>query len=166
MSQRKRVGALEIHEDQKFQERAWLVQRIGWALMFLVLLAALAGIFGGGYLSRVTAESENLKIEYDRFPRRLGTTMLKAQVTKADSDGFARLWLDLSYMERFEIQEITPEPDNVRIEAGRLLYAFRAQPGTPAEATFRLKAERPGSLHGRAGATGGSAVEIRHFIYP
>ena len=38
-----RVGDLEIHQDLPFQRRSWTVQRVGWAIMALVVLAGLLG---------------------------------------------------------------------------------------------------------------------------
>ena len=50
----KRVGDLEINEDLRFQRRMWAVQRVGWIVTALVVLAALAallGLLGPGLLS-------------------------------------------------------------------------------------------------------------------
>ncbi|MDQ6718742.1 MAG: hypothetical protein M3Z17_10420 [Gemmatimonadota bacterium] len=42
---------LGIAEDMNFQRRTWMVQRVGWAIMILVCIAALFGVFGKGPLS-------------------------------------------------------------------------------------------------------------------
>src|SRR5687767_5732095 len=42
-----RVGDLEIGQDLKYQKRQWTVQRAGWAIMCLLLLAA-AGASAAG----------------------------------------------------------------------------------------------------------------------
>ncbi|HEU4345558.1 MAG TPA: hypothetical protein VFU31_28750, partial [Candidatus Binatia bacterium] len=46
--------SLEIEEDLRFQERAWVVQRVGWGVMLLVIVATAAGMFGEGALSSAT----------------------------------------------------------------------------------------------------------------
>lgn len=51
----RRVGELEIEEDLDFQRRMWRLQQIGWALLVLVVVAALLGLFGKGPLSRAVA---------------------------------------------------------------------------------------------------------------
>lgn len=49
-----RVGDLEIEEDLDHQRRCWKLERASWAVMALVLLAAMAGLFGSGPLSWAT----------------------------------------------------------------------------------------------------------------
>ena len=43
--------SLQIEEDLPLQERTWRFQRVGWAIMGLLLLSALAGLFANGPLS-------------------------------------------------------------------------------------------------------------------
>jgi len=70
MSQQ-RVGSLEIVQDMTFQRRAWVVQRIAWVVMLLIVVAAVLGLFATGPLSGTTAKTDDgvLTIEYGRFAR-------------------------------------------------------------------------------------------------
>ncbi|HWF61470.1 MAG TPA: hypothetical protein VN666_14325 [Nitrospira sp.] len=43
-----RISALEINQDIDVQWQTWTLQRISWAGMALIVLAALAGVFGSG----------------------------------------------------------------------------------------------------------------------
>jgi hypothetical protein len=43
-----RHGDLEIQEDLPFQRREWLVERVAWGVMALLIVAALLGLFGTG----------------------------------------------------------------------------------------------------------------------
>src|SRR5262245_27034078 len=58
-----------VQEDMAFQRRMWIVQRIGWALLGIISLAALCGPFGYGILSKRTATGAEMSIEYERFER-------------------------------------------------------------------------------------------------
>ncbi|HEV2128712.1 MAG TPA: hypothetical protein VGR22_08850, partial [Thermomicrobiales bacterium] len=71
-----RIGDLEVDEDIEFQEREWKVQRVGWALMLVVIVLALVGLFGTGPLSAVEREADDgtLVLEYQRFVRHGGRT--------------------------------------------------------------------------------------------
>ena len=51
-----RVGDLQIHQDLCQERREWKIQRVGWLLMALMLVAALAGLLGPGPLSSTIAE--------------------------------------------------------------------------------------------------------------
>lgn len=43
-----RQRSLQIREDPAFQHRQWRVQRVGWLTIGLLLVLALAGVFGKG----------------------------------------------------------------------------------------------------------------------
>jgi hypothetical protein len=43
-----RAGNLEINQDLRFQRRMWAVQRIGWAVMALIVLVGLVGVVRDG----------------------------------------------------------------------------------------------------------------------
>lgn len=60
---------LEIRQDQRFQQREWRLERIGWTLIALFVLAGLLGLLGPGPLSWATARSDGglVEVEYQRF---------------------------------------------------------------------------------------------------
>lgn len=66
-----RVGELETSQDIDLQSRAWAVQRVGWGVIALTVLAALLGLFGPGLFNNATAGSKEapLWLEYKRFGR-------------------------------------------------------------------------------------------------
>jgi hypothetical protein len=45
------VRTYPVREDMRFQTVTWTVERVAWALLALVPLAALAGLFSHGPLS-------------------------------------------------------------------------------------------------------------------
>jgi hypothetical protein len=63
-----RIGDLEIQQDLNYQRREWRIQRLGWVVMRLVILAALLGLLGNGPLSKasVTATDGSLRLDYHR----------------------------------------------------------------------------------------------------
>lgn len=61
---------LDVDDDRAFQEKFWTFQRVAWALMALILLAALAGTTGsGGPLAHAEASGPGGSIEYPRIAR-------------------------------------------------------------------------------------------------
>jgi hypothetical protein len=71
MSGLRRIGDLEIEEYIGFQRRDWAVRHIAWAILALVVLAALLGLFGNGILSKANLGDDEmpLQLEYERFGR-------------------------------------------------------------------------------------------------
>lgn len=59
---------LELEDDMRFQHRLWRIERLGWLLMALLVVAAAAGL-GPGPLARTQASGERLLVEYDRVAR-------------------------------------------------------------------------------------------------
>ena len=71
----------------------WALQRIGWAVMALVVLVGLVGLFGTGPLSRATAGEEEAPLfveEYERFARFMLPTTLRVRLDPM-GQGEARL---------------------------------------------------------------------------
>jgi hypothetical protein len=166
-----RVGDMEVKQDLEFQRREWVAQRVGWALMALVVLAGLLGLLGsGGPLSNASAHDEDgaVRVEYERFLHRHSPTTLRAHVAAGVAEkGEVRLWLDLEYLARGELQRVTPEP--ARVEAGpdRHTFVFRmADADRPTTVTFHFEADRPGPLAGRVGAGDREPARFRQFVYP
>ncbi|HPO58399.1 MAG TPA: hypothetical protein PLV53_06100 [Anaerolineaceae bacterium] len=52
MTKEENFSGLQVDQDMPFQEKEWTAERAGWIIGLLLLLAGLAGLFGGGPLSR------------------------------------------------------------------------------------------------------------------
>ena len=165
-----RVGDLEIGEDVPFMEREWRLERIGWTVFALFLLAALLGLLGPGPLSgRESSDSGgSLAIRYERFGHYQAPFDLRVEIgaegTRAET---LRLWLDQRYLAGVEIERVTPQPDSVRPASDRHVFEFEVfERGRPVTITFHLQAQRSGSLDGRAGLVDGPEVAFTQFFYP
>lgn len=165
-----RVGDLQINQDLDFEQRDWRFQRFGWAVLSLIVVLALSGLFAFGPLSGTVAGAANgaLQVEYQRFGRRIAPQTLEVRLgTDAGRNGRARVWISRDYLEHFEFLQVTPSPETVIAGRDRLTYVFRVpQPGEPTAVTFHLQAERPGWLAGRVGLENGPSFPFRQLIYP
>ena len=170
MSGKQRVGDLEIQQDLEFQQREWRMQRIGWVIIALLLLATVLGLLGSGFLSQATAgaSGDPLWLEFERFAHLQAPTTVKAHVgANAGAEDEVRLWLNRPYLERVEIQSISPEPDSVEATAGRLIYVFKvAEPNQPIEVDFYLQPTDFGRLEGQIGLDEGPSLNFNHLVYP
>ncbi|MGH9943441.1 MAG: hypothetical protein ACRD9R_13925 [Pyrinomonadaceae bacterium] len=170
MSDIKRVGDIEIGEDMRTQRRQWAIERIGWVLMLLVALAALAGLLGPGPLSGTSAATPDslLQVEYNRFERRQSPVMLRVRLGPgAARGGQLRLSLNRDYVEGIQIERIEPEPDTVEAHADRYVYVFNAPDISGATSvTFRFEPNRYGRAPVRLWIEGGPQLSFRQFFYP
>lgn len=167
MSELRRVGDLELGQDLAYQRREWLFERIGWASLVLVVVAALAGLFGGGPLSRRerATSGDALRIEYEQFIRRKAEATLTVHLG-GSPDGPVRVWIDGDYPGAVESKEIAPRPDRVEVGDGRHTFVFpHAGSGGEVTIRFRFAPDRAGTLRGRVGV-GSHSVELSQFVYP
>lgn len=162
------VGDLEIAEDLHYQRRAWTIQRIGRAVMALIIAAALAGLIGTGPLSSAVAHSGPLHVAYHRFERLNAPGLLSIRVAGNVAAGNQiRIWLDRDYVDSLQVQQITPQPAQTLVGANRLIYVFDVAAGNRQTViVFDLRFQAFGLHHGRVGLVGGPVASFRQFVYP
>jgi hypothetical protein len=171
MARTPRVGDLQIGQDLDFERRGWVVQRIGWGILALVLLATLLGLTGNGPFSQASAGSPEspLRVEYERFVREDAPAELRVFLGRgAVREGRVAVWIDREYLGRAEVRDVVPEPESVEVRPDRLTFVFRA-PVTgdaPLEARFDLEPRRFGRWTGRVGLPDGEPLRISQFVYP
>src|SRR4029079_4084426 len=96
-----------IREDMAFQRTSWIVERAGWIVLTLLLIAALAGAFGHGWLSKQTIEDENPRGEFDRFQR---VIKVPSSIISLRSAGEPKLTLGRKFQASYEVIDIEPRP--------------------------------------------------------
>jgi hypothetical protein len=136
---------IELEENLRFQERMWLIERIGWCGMGVILLAAAAGVFGHGPVSRATLQAVN-----PGQPAQGGTFTL---------------WFSGDYLSGAELLRITPDPFGQDLVANGVRYHFRLQEG-PHRVMFRFKPEGPGRLSGAFRFNDGPPVTFHQWLFP
>ena len=166
-----KVGSLEISHDPEFQRRSWTVQRVGWALMVLVSVAALLGLFGRGPLSsaHVGDNGSPLRADYERFVRLDAPAELTVHIAGAAirPDSTAELWLDRKWLSDMEVKTITPQPETTRTGAKQVVYSFNLDPAaSPGVVTFKLETRSAGRIDGRIGLVNGPSYAFSQFSYP
>src|SRR5688572_7914845 len=87
---------LQLEEELPMHERSWVIQRVGWVLIILFVLAAAAGLFGDGILSKKKSTSGNATAEYERFARYESETKILLQ---SPNESINTLSLSQKYVE-------------------------------------------------------------------
>ena len=167
MGKPKRFGDLEVTYDPAHEEREWIVQRIGWAVMLLLAAAALAGLLGPGPLSDVAAGQigSPLRVEYERFVRYQAPGELRFYCRPEGKDKF-QLSFDRAFIEATEIKEISPEPLETSAHGEKYSYTFRRTGGEEQLVTFRIEGDQFGKTKTEVQLEEGAKVELRQFYWP
>lgn len=154
--------------DMETQRRLWRFQRAGWIAMSLVLILALAGLFGTGPLSRTTrtADAGAVSVEYDRFIRYDSPTRLRVHAP-LETDTTVRVFLSQEYLDRVLVTNVTPHPDAVTVQSDGAVYRFHATTsGRAITVIFDIKSDTIGPLSGTIGIPERSLMTIQQFSYP
>jgi hypothetical protein len=156
------VGGLQIDQSLEFQHRFHRVQRIAWRLLGLLPILAIAGLFGGGLFSNVTAGDPAARVSYERFGRLTVDTRIR--VVLASPRRPAVVTLDRALLDAYDITEVRPQPSQVEVSANRTSYAFSALPG--ARVSLTVQPRRLGSVRGAVSVAGARPVQVHQFVYP
>lgn len=160
---------LELEEDMAFQRRSWRAQRLGRAALYLMMLAALVGVFGGGGLSRTRAATEDgrLEVEWQRWARNHADSELVLRLAPEVAREPVRVALDRAWLEAIEVKSAAPVPEKTVLEGDRIVLEYAAVPrGEPVLIRLQLRTLRPGRVAGEIGLAGETGVRVAQFIYP
>ena len=171
MAGKGKPDGLQVSQDLEFQRKEWLVGRLGWIVLGILLILGLLGVFGGsGLLSTTTTgdPSQGFWITYDRFLRNLAPTTLTLFIEPGRIEGNTfNIHFPQDYIGEFEIQSIEPEPERVTVTSNGQQYTFNVQnPTGPIAIRFYLKAEKIGAYRSDVVFNGNQTLTIRQFSYP
>jgi hypothetical protein len=158
------VDGLQIDQSLDFQRRFGRVQTTAWRVLALVPVAAVAGLFGGGVFSQVTARGTGVAVSSDRFGRRSVDTELEVTLQRPQAQAQVEVAISQELLDGYDVSEVRPQPQRVTASADRLVYTFAALPG--ASVSFTLVPQRLGSSGGTVTVAGSPPVRVRQFIYP
>jgi hypothetical protein len=164
----RQLDKLEIDEDLGFEHHEWRLQRVLWAGLTLIVLAALVGLVGSGPLSsaRQEAPGGSLALEYPRFLRAGIDVPFVLDIAPGAPSDTLKIWFDRDHLEGFEIQEIMPAAVSQHLFENRVVFLFLRDPARPARIILTTRASRAGLRRGRVGIVGGAEVAITEVVYP
>jgi hypothetical protein len=111
------------YEHTRCLRRGWIFERAGWAAMALAAMAAMLGVFGGGWAARAEVRVGGaLTVEYSRFARALSPDELTVNWRPRGEQ--SELWIERAYLEQFQVDEIQPTPAAVGVDRDRIYYTF------------------------------------------
>ena len=166
------AASLSRYQRTRCHRLGWTLERIGWGFMAATLLAAAAGLFGGGWLSTArTRGSDATTADYPRFGRAHSPLELEvawnAGPPNVAGPRDVVLWIERAYFDDFTIEEVRPPPVAVTLDSERIQYSFRvSEPDVRVAVEFTLRANRGGVFSGSLGAGHGSGLTVRQYIFP
>lgn len=157
---------IEVENDPAFHRRMWRMRRRGWIAMQVIALAGLAGLLGPGPLSLATAEHPaGLRVEHNRFARADAPQTLRvhAPATMSRPEGY-RLALSRRFLDRIQIDEVTPPPVAAETTSDRIVFVFAGSPALTA--TFHFTPRSTGFMRAEVAGPDASPLSFWMVVYP
>ena len=153
--------------DVTHERTVWKVEHWGWAMFAFILVLALFGAFGDGPLARAKAHNATLNVEYDRLVRYQAPSTIKVRLARSGNSSMPALAVSQSFIERVEVQHVTPEPERVKGAHDSLIYIFDvAQTNQEVTITIDYKPKAYGKTTVRLGLLDGPQLQFTQFFYP
>lgn len=151
---------LEIDEQLKLQKKGWVVQRIGWGVIFLLPVLGAFGMFGEGLISNHKETKGALEAHYERFYR----YEKEMQVSiKSPSEHMAQIALPQEYLSQFRVVRIIPEPEQRLALGQNIVYQFGGNSNH--QVTIYAVPQTYGSISGTL-SVNNQQFPLHHYIYP
>ncbi len=156
-----------IREDMTYQLKVWRFERVGWYVLVLVVVMALAGVFSRGWLSsrEVRSEDGNIRVEYEMFHRNGSTNALKIMLN-SNPDAAVELQLAGEMLDGFSIETLQPQP--LRSSSSAQGLKLWLQPDRDGRATLymTLRGDGLGLFRSQIATPGNHGVKLDQFIFP
>jgi hypothetical protein len=160
---------LDKPDDLVFQRRWWVVERTGWFLMVLAVVAGASGFLGRGPASEahVASSDGQVVLEYERMARLQAPTRLRLRLPESSQSREMSVALPHQYARHVRVEQIMPAPRSTSATDEDLVFQFQLQPAD-AEVwiDFELKIETIGSLEGSVRVDHRRPLRFSQFVYP
>ena len=160
--------------DMSSKRREWRWERVGWVLITLIVLAAVAGFFGGGPVSKRTVSATlaggSAEVEYERWNRMNHVSVLVLRVHAPSAQGEdLKLTLSREVAETWTIRSSSPSAEG-GVGPNGILYSFPVDDWSqPVSVSLEYIPESAGRHQPAAVVdVGGATVTLLldQFVYP
>jgi hypothetical protein len=143
---------------------------VGWVSFALIVIAALAGLFGPGPLSWADRSTSSglVELQYDRFVRYMGDTTLELRIRPDPAEPrTARVWISNDYLSGLNMEQVLPQPDVwTATNDGVMLTYPVSGPDDRVIVELRAYPDRVGPLRGALGVSVREPIRFWQFVYP
>lgn len=156
-----------MEHDMPFQRRVWRAERIGWAAMAALVVAALAGLSGaGGPLAEGSAEAGGVRVDWPRIHRLGRAAPIRIALPAEPGAAEAEIRLDPALVSSWRLDRVVPEPRESRAgPEGLVLRLGRDDAGGAAVMLLAEPEGAPGPRRLRLSAAG-RELDLPVFVWP
>lgn len=152
---------MDLDENIEVQKKGWMIQRVGWILMAVLVILAAFGFFGDGMISKKYVQSGDQKFEYQQYSRFESRMELKFDLHSNSNQNI--ISFPVSYLEKFRVESILPDPKQNFSNSNRINYVFDGKGAL--KIIFYLIPQNIGRLDADV-LVNDQRFNFNHFIYP
>jgi hypothetical protein len=166
MSDKYNKNDFELEEVKKFEDVFCVIRNIGQAVMSIVILAGLIGVFGFSIWTKQKKVLDNdTMVEYEYFLRARKEAPLRIFLNKNSKDSLVRIAINNEYFEKINIRYYLPEPVYTETSNDSLVFLFKRHKATNGFLTFDVYPSKRGKVNLGISVDGRSS-SFEQFIYP
>lgn len=162
------VVDLEILQEPEFQRREWLVERVGWALLTLFVVAGLLGLLGPGPLGDATATGDQglVEVSYGRVAHYEADDFLSFRLDPAAvEEDTVTVTLTGSWLSGVDVQGVSPAPGEELVTDDGVVYEFAVEEPGDLTVTVAFRAQDVGPLTADV-AVGTDSLSLTQYVLP
>lgn len=153
--------SLDLEDEIRLHETGWTIQRIGWVVILLLLVASALGVFGTGILSKKNITKNGHNIIFEKFVRYEAPMQLTVDAKSKNNK--IEIRIPQTYFKSIELDKIVPEPHRRDLADGMAIFTFESK--DPTAIKFYLIPEKTGLVKA-VFKVNESDFSITHLIYP
>jgi hypothetical protein len=157
------MPSMEFDNDIEHQKLAWKIKRIGFGIIFLLVVLSSLGVFSQGILSSAYINAQNNRMEFHRFMRAGAPSDLIFTLTPASNS--ISLLISNNYMRNISIEMVSPQPVNEIAGDEFTEFTFNVSAIGQNLIKFSFTPEKPGYSKAII-KTGESEFSFNQIIYP
>lgn len=152
---------LELDEDIPLASKSYLIQRIGWFILYVFLLLALLGFFGKGIVSAQKSIVDDKEIRYEKFGRNQMPMNLELIIPKIQDSII--ISIPQEYFNYVQLRSVNPQPSKQEINDLSYNFTFKGN------GELRAFVEIEPKIYGRINFTvkaGETSIPVTQYFYP
>lgn len=156
-----------IDDNQTFERRWRITQRVVLSLITVALLAAIAGLMGPGLMppARVSLRTVPFDVTYDRTLRFRTPARITIEGRNGSVGVETMVHVSRDLVDAGGLESTSPEPRSVTADKDGLLYHFATAPGAPGKLILMIRPAEAWMLNSTITVNGAPAT-LKQFVWP
>ncbi|QKJ86120.1 hypothetical protein PMPD1_1155 [Paramixta manurensis] len=158
-----------VSENMRWQRIEWRIQRVGYVVLFAIVIGGACGLISKGFLSdqRAVSADKRLQIDYERFGRQQSDMSMTIRLSELREPQFS-ITLSGEGVDDLEIDSLQPQPQHAFSGSHSLTLTYANIDTRQGRATiwFGLQPKSPGYYPLTVRLNDGSSASFYQWIYP